>query len=266
MHAYHEIIICLISCRDLLQLRFSKTCRYVKDLQNKPSKKEREEISALKTEVAALQETLKMKETKNGMTQARLRNQIKNLEKENAALKAEIEKLNRQNAKLVVNQRLSRKPSDTKMLHEINKNLTKLAQEQLSKHSIVSNQVESCSDDEAIECNKKSKNHRSRHRARHKSESYSEDEINKSDKRSKSESHRKSQEVIKNISKSDDKENDKNITNSKEKSATDSIIEEIYDRTFKTATYELGQRLSNNSLEENKKNGKDDYFTITVTY
>ncbi|KAF2882793.1 hypothetical protein ILUMI_23305 [Ignelater luminosus] len=231
--------------------------RYVKDLQNKPSKKEREEISALKIEVAALQETLKMKETKNGMTQARLRNQIKNLEKENAALKAEVEKLNRQNAKLLVNQRLSRKPSDTKMLHEINKNLTKLAQEQLVKHSVISSKVESCSDDEVVECNKKSRSsHRSRHRGRHKSESHSEDEINKTDKRSKSDSRRRSQEIIKDVYKFDDKENDKNITNSKEKSATDSLLEEVYDRTFKTPTYELGQRLSNNSLEENKKNDR----------
>ncbi|KAK5638021.1 hypothetical protein RI129_012316 [Pyrocoelia pectoralis] len=106
--------------------------RYVKDQQNKPSRKEREEITALKMEVATLQEMLKLKESKHGTTQARLRNQIKNLEKENANLKTEIEDLNRQHAKVMVSERMKqRKPSGTKILHEINKNLSELTQ----KHS-----------------------------------------------------------------------------------------------------------------------------------
>ncbi|KAB0791560.1 hypothetical protein PPYR_03360 [Photinus pyralis] len=100
--------------------------KYVKDQQNKPSRKERAEITALKIEVATLQETLKAKESKNGTTQARLRNQIKNLEKDNANLKAEIEDLNRQHAKAIVSQRMRRKPSSTKTLHEINDSLSEL--------------------------------------------------------------------------------------------------------------------------------------------
>lgn len=75
---------------------------------------------------------LKVKDTKNGMTQARLRNTIKSLEKETDRLKVETENLQRQNARLLAlqaqNQR-KKSPSDTKMLHEINKNLTKLTRD-----------------------------------------------------------------------------------------------------------------------------------------
>ncbi|KAK4878519.1 hypothetical protein RN001_011025 [Aquatica leii] len=119
--------------------------RYVKDLQNKPSRKERDEISVLKTEIATLKETLKLKETRHGTTQARLRNQIKSLEKDNANLKIEIDNLNKQHAKLVVHQKLNVKPSNTKILHEINKNLSKLSRERLRK-SVET--VESSSEDD----------------------------------------------------------------------------------------------------------------------
>ncbi|KAF5281871.1 hypothetical protein FQR65_LT14515 [Abscondita terminalis] len=108
--------------------------KYTKDLHNKPTRKEREEIAALKTEIATLKETLKLKESRNGTTQARLRNQIKSLEKENLALKSEIEDLNKRHAKLVVQQRLNAKPTNTKLLHEMNKNLSKLADKQFRKH------------------------------------------------------------------------------------------------------------------------------------
>lgn len=103
--------------------------KYVKEYKDKPNKQERTEISNLKIEVANLKETQKLKDTKNSTTQARLRNQIKNLEKENANLKDEVEKLTKQNARLTAAQKINRRPSDTKMLHEINKNLTKLTQE-----------------------------------------------------------------------------------------------------------------------------------------
>lgn len=104
-------------------------CRYVKDLKDKPSKQERAEISNLKIELANLKETYKLKDTKNSTTQARLRNQIKALEKETTALKEEVEKLTKQNAKLLASQKLGTRPSDTKMLHEINRNLSKLTKD-----------------------------------------------------------------------------------------------------------------------------------------
>lgn len=121
--------------------------KYVKEFKDKPNKQERTEISNLKIEIANLKETQKLKDTKNSTTQARLRNQIKNLEKENANLKDEVEKLTKQNAKLTAAQKVSRRPSDTKMLHEINKNLTKLTQE--SKNSKAAKKIKETAAEES---------------------------------------------------------------------------------------------------------------------
>ncbi|KAF5299837.1 hypothetical protein FQA39_LY11374 [Lamprigera yunnana] len=107
--------------------------RYAKDLRNKHNRKEREEISVLKMEVATLQETLKLKVTRSVVTQARLRNQIKMLEKENANLKVEVDNLYKQNAKCAAREKLN-KPSNTKMIHELNNILSKLTQEQSKKN------------------------------------------------------------------------------------------------------------------------------------
>lgn len=98
-----------------------------KEGQSKTSKQQREELSNLRRDLADARETMKLKEAKNGMTQARLRNQIKQFEKENLNLKNEVEKLTREMAKL--NARQKNTPRDNKILMEINKNVTKLAQE-----------------------------------------------------------------------------------------------------------------------------------------
>lgn len=104
--------------------------RYVKDLQPRPSKKDCAEKAALQTELCHLRELVKVKDTKNGTTQARLRNTIKSLEKENERLKLEVDNLQKQNGRLLAQQsQRKRTPSDTKMLHEINKNLTKLTKD-----------------------------------------------------------------------------------------------------------------------------------------
>ncbi|XP_006036270.1 centromere protein J isoform X1 [Alligator sinensis] len=55
-----------------------------------PDKKERDEIQALKQQIADLQEDLKRREAKWSSTQGRLRNQIEALTKENAELREEI--------------------------------------------------------------------------------------------------------------------------------------------------------------------------------
>lgn len=131
--------------------------RHTKELLKKPTKQERAEISNLKVELENLRETQKLKDTKNSTTQARLRNQIKSLEKDRANLQEEVEKLTKQNAKLLATQKINaRPPSDTKMLHEINKNLSKLAKgarvtEKPKKANRSAEKcfiIESCSDDE----------------------------------------------------------------------------------------------------------------------
>lgn len=72
----------------------------MKEAQNRPSKKDREEIAKLKQELADIKELVKLKDTKSGATQARLRTQVKQQEKEIGELKATVEKLQRENAKL----------------------------------------------------------------------------------------------------------------------------------------------------------------------
>lgn len=106
---------------------------YVKDSQNRPTKKEREEITQLKQNLADTTELLKLKDTKHGATQARFRTQIKQQEKEISELKITIDKLHRDTAKLNANQKFMRRPQEVKMLHEINKNLSKLTEETLKK-------------------------------------------------------------------------------------------------------------------------------------
>ncbi|XP_030753170.1 centromere protein J isoform X2 [Sitophilus oryzae] len=106
---------------------------YIKDAQNRPSKKEREEISQLKQELADAKELLKLKDTKYGASQARLRTQVKQQEKELTELKATVEKLHKENAKLSSNQKYMRRPAEVKMLQEINKNLSKLTEETFKK-------------------------------------------------------------------------------------------------------------------------------------
>ncbi|CAH0548730.1 unnamed protein product [Brassicogethes aeneus] len=100
---------------------------YKKNVHN--IRKDQDDLTHLRQELIETKELLKLKETKNGATTARLRSQLKILEKENNDLKTQVEKLNRDNAKLKANQNLSRRPSETKMLSEINKNLAKLTEE-----------------------------------------------------------------------------------------------------------------------------------------
>lgn len=75
-----------------------------------------------------------MKDVKNGALQARLRNQVKQLEKEKTELKSSVETLQKENSKLLAAQKV-RRPSEVKMLHEINKNLTKLTEETFKKQT-----------------------------------------------------------------------------------------------------------------------------------
>ncbi|KAJ8921119.1 hypothetical protein NQ315_013589 [Exocentrus adspersus] len=138
-----------------IQAEKAKICDFAKELENKRDQlsieieklklkhesvisQMQEELESEKEEICSrkddTKELLKLKETKNGATQARLRTQIKQLEKENGELKLEVEKLQKENGKLNAAQ-LLRRPSEVKMLHEINRNLTKLTEETLKKQT-----------------------------------------------------------------------------------------------------------------------------------
>lgn len=106
--------------------------RYTREIKDGKSlrQKDKEELSTLHNKVAELEQELKLKESKWGATHARIRNQLRQIEKENATLRTENTELRSKNGKLEATnkQLLSRRPSDTKVLHEINKNLSKLTQ------------------------------------------------------------------------------------------------------------------------------------------
>lgn len=107
-----------------------------------------------------------MKETKNGATQARLRNQIKCLEKERDELKSTVENLQKENSKLIASRRIQR-PSEVKMLHEINKNLTKLTEETFKKQQSKSDLISPLSSKENInkgnEYHEENEDHETKH-------------------------------------------------------------------------------------------------------
>ncbi|KAJ8940913.1 hypothetical protein NQ318_017504 [Aromia moschata] len=114
--------------RDKTAMEMQKLRR---DYENELSELRRE-IESEKKKYAKEKAVFDMKR-KNGATQARLRNQVKQLEKDNSELKTEIEKLQRENSKLSASQKLQRRPSEVKMLHEINKNLSRLTEEAFKK-------------------------------------------------------------------------------------------------------------------------------------
>lgn len=220
--------------------------KYTKELRNKPTKQERTEISNLKIELANLKETQKLKDTKNSTTQARLRNQIKSLEKENANLKEEVEKLTKQNAKLFANQKIGCvRPSDTKMLNEINKNLNKLTKEakvtersqKINKHREVT--TESSDESDVVE------QERITQKKKAKSVSFVQPRL--------------SEEKLKTPPENDNhlfygsssKENDKNMLNGNSFEGFD--IEKHYEEVFGRNTELNGQRIPNTTVNESKK-------------
>ncbi|KAK9874261.1 hypothetical protein WA026_002614 [Henosepilachna vigintioctopunctata] len=111
-----------------------------RDLKSKlQQRKDREEINDLRIELSETKELMKLRETKNAMSIARLRNQVKILEKSNAELKAENEKLLKEKSKLVAQQKTYNKSTETKMLKEISKNLSKLTEEKMKNQNLRNN-------------------------------------------------------------------------------------------------------------------------------
>ena len=92
-----------------------------------PSRKEREEIVTLKSQIEDLKVELKAKEARHGSAQARFRSQNKQLERESQAQAIEIEALKKETKKLELENARLRRETNNKMLQEINKNIAKLA-------------------------------------------------------------------------------------------------------------------------------------------
>ncbi|XP_011202988.3 centromere protein J [Bactrocera dorsalis] len=89
--------------------------------------KERKEIARLKDELETLQSQLKQKEQLHASAQARLRVQIRNMERDQKQLYEDIERLTKENKRLQNEKQKLEREGNNKMLMEINRNIAKLA-------------------------------------------------------------------------------------------------------------------------------------------
>lgn len=101
--------------------------RHIKDMKGNSAKKEREEIVLLKKELNDLKENAKVRDSKVGAAQSRLRNQIKVLEGQNSALKLETDKLRKDNNRLRSANIRTQRLSNIHSLAEINKSLAQFS-------------------------------------------------------------------------------------------------------------------------------------------
>lgn len=92
-----------------------------------PNRKDREDVVKLKQEIADLQKESANKDQKHVSAQARLRAQIRNMEKDLKEFSMEIDNLRKQNKKIESENVRLRRQQNNKMLNEINKNIAKLA-------------------------------------------------------------------------------------------------------------------------------------------
>lgn len=92
-----------------------------------PNRKDKEDMAKLKQENADLQKELANKDQKHVSAQARLRAQIRNMEKDLKEFSMEIDNLRKENKKIESENVRLRRQNNNKMLNEINKNIAKLA-------------------------------------------------------------------------------------------------------------------------------------------
>ncbi|XP_023941701.2 centromere protein J [Bicyclus anynana] len=101
--------------------------RYVREMRGRLSKKEKDEVVNLKKEIHDLKEEIKLKDAKSTSTIARLRNQIKILEKDKKGLEDEVDKLNKENRRIQHSNEITRRLTNLKYLEQINKKLSNMA-------------------------------------------------------------------------------------------------------------------------------------------
>lgn len=98
--------------------------RYVREMRGRLNKKEKDETLNLKKEIHDLKEEIKMKDAKSTSTIARLRNQIKIIEKDKKNLEEEVEKLKKENRRIQHSNEITRRLTNLKYLEQINKKLS----------------------------------------------------------------------------------------------------------------------------------------------
>ncbi|XP_059053141.1 centromere protein J [Achroia grisella] len=98
--------------------------RYVREIRGKLNKKEKDEVQNLRKEIHDLKEEIRIKDAKSTSTIARLRNQIKIVDKENKELLAQVEKLKKENKRIQHSNEVTRRLTNIKYLEQINKKLS----------------------------------------------------------------------------------------------------------------------------------------------
>lgn len=101
--------------------------RYVREMRGRLNKKDKDEVVNLKKEISDLKEEIRIKDAKSTSTIARLRNQIKLMEKEKKELQEEVEKLKKLNRRIQHSNEVTRRLTNIKYLEEINKKLTNMS-------------------------------------------------------------------------------------------------------------------------------------------
>lgn len=104
-----------------------KLDKRAKELRTVSNRKDKEDMEKLKKENADLQKELTNKDQKHVSAQARLRAQIRNLEKDLKEFSMEVDNLRKENKKIESENVRLRRQNNNKMLNEINKNIAKLA-------------------------------------------------------------------------------------------------------------------------------------------
>lgn len=107
--------------------------RYVREMRGRLNKKEKDDVLNLKKEISDLKEEIRIKDAKSTSTIARLRNQLKVIEKEKSNLQTEVEKLKKENRRMQHSNDITRRLTNVKYLEEINKKLRNMTKEPKSE-------------------------------------------------------------------------------------------------------------------------------------
>lgn len=110
--------------------------RYVREMRGRLNKKEKDEVIILKNEISDLKEEIRIKDAKSTSITARLRNQIKIMEKEKDSLEKEVEKLKKEIRRIQHSNEVTRRLTNLKYLEQINKKLTNMSKNTQSVGSL----------------------------------------------------------------------------------------------------------------------------------
>lgn len=115
--------------------------RYVREMRGRLNKKEKDDVLNLKKEISDLKDEIRMKDAKSTAMIARLRNQIKILEKDKKEIQGECEKLKKENIRIRHMNDTTRRLTNIKYLEEINRKLENMSAKGSKSELVVDSDV-----------------------------------------------------------------------------------------------------------------------------